>query len=56
MSGASREFSSTEGSTFFAAAKAAALSRIPESAGNICSNTGMEARYIEMAMGRFPEN
>src|SRR4051794_10302358 len=52
MSGASRELSSTEGSIFLAAAKAAALSRTAESALRPISKAGRVACDIENDMDR----
>src|SRR5215813_9227057 len=51
MSGASRHVSSTEGSIFLAAAKAAPLSRTPDSAFSDISTAGSEACDIENDMG-----
>src|SRR5215813_11660197 len=47
MSGASRHVSSTEGSIFLAAAKAAPLSRTPDSAFSVISTAGSKACDIE---------
>jgi len=50
ISGASRQPSSTAGSTFFAAMKAAALSSTPDSALRPISKTGRELCDIENGM------
>src|SRR5215218_7698250 len=47
MSGASRQFSSTDGSTFLVAANASALSRMFDNAGSSISNTGSKALDME---------
>src|SRR5690242_3570416 len=51
MSGASRELSSTDGSIFFAVAKACALSRTPDSALRPIVRAGIVAWDIENDMG-----
>src|SRR5215510_10759320 len=50
MSGASRVLSSTDGSTFLASAKAAALSSTAERLVRNCTKIGTEVLYIEMVM------
>src|SRR5262245_42387718 len=50
MSGASRVLSSTDGSTFLASAKAAALSSTAERLVRNCTKMGTEVLYIEMVM------
>jgi hypothetical protein len=54
MSGDSRDCSSTEGSIFLAAAKAAALSSTPDSALRPISKTGSDACDIESDMELDP--
>src|SRR5258705_2578075 len=54
MSGASRVVSRTEASIFLAAAKAAPLSRTPDSAFSDISTAGSEACDIENDMGTTP--
>jgi hypothetical protein len=53
MSGASRDVSRTEASIFLAAAKAAPLSRTPDSAFSDISTAGSEACDIENDMGEL---
>src|SRR5262249_57908022 len=54
MSGASRALSSTDGSTFFASAKAAALSSTADKLVRNCTKIGTDDLYMEMVMAGCP--
>src|SRR5216684_1337348 len=51
MSGERRVLKSTDGSTFFASAKAAALSRSADRLVRNCTKIGTDAWYMEMVIG-----